>query len=265
MSEPKLPQHPSPPAGDAVTPPHPPLTNYYADQSQRAAYVQQLFDQTARDYDHVNRLLDGGSGHWYRRRALKRAGLAPGMAVLDVATGTGLLARQALKLIQAEGAQGDLVGLDLSAGMLAEARRHLPVPLVQGEVERLPFGDGQFDFLSFGYALRHNDHLGKTLGECYRVLRPGGIVLILEVGAPAKGWRRSLARLYFDGVVPWLSGLTTWRRQTKQLMHYHWATMAHCVAPQVILDQLAEVGFQEVSLYTELGVFREYRGVKLLS
>ena len=112
------------------------LKQYWSDEGSRRRYVDGLFDGTAGDYDFVERLLGLGSGPWYRRMALTRAGLGPGMQVLDVATGTGLVAREALRLI---GPSGSLVGLDPSAGMLAQASG-LHIPLVRGLGERLPFG-----------------------------------------------------------------------------------------------------------------------------
>ena len=82
--------------------PHPTLPDYYPDLAQRPAFVRGLFDRTARHYDYINRLLSFGSGGWYRRRALRRVGLRPGMTVLDVAIGTGLVARQALAIARGQ-------------------------------------------------------------------------------------------------------------------------------------------------------------------
>src|SRR5690554_3451572 len=85
-----------------VAAPHLPLTGYYEDESQRRQYVRRIFDRTAGDYDRIERILACGSGSWYRSQALKRAGVGRGAAVLDVGCGTGLLAREALRLIGAE-------------------------------------------------------------------------------------------------------------------------------------------------------------------
>ena len=78
-----------------------------------------MFDGTAPDYDRVERMLAFGTGPWYRRQALRRAGLVPGMHVLDVGTGTGLVAREALTLC---GPTGRVTGVDPSAGMMAQAQ-----------------------------------------------------------------------------------------------------------------------------------------------
>src|SRR5207244_1214410 len=79
-------------AAAAALPPHPELSTYYRGARAKTAFLRQIFDDTAQDYDRVEGLLALGSGRWYRRQALRRAGLQTGMRVLDVATGTGLVA-----------------------------------------------------------------------------------------------------------------------------------------------------------------------------
>src|SRR5437867_1721338 len=123
-------------------------------------------------------MLDLGSGRSYRRWALKRAGLRPGMRLLDVATGTGLVALGAAGII---GEPGRVIGVDPSRGMLREAREALSGPLVQGRAEALPFRDDLFDMLSMGFALRHVADLGSASREYWRVLKPGGRLIVLEV------------------------------------------------------------------------------------
>jgi SAM-dependent methyltransferase len=157
------------------------LRQYWSDEGSRRRYTDGLFDGTAGEYDFVERLLGLGSGPWYRRHALARVGLAPGMHVLDVATGTGLVAREALRLV---GPTGSLVGLDPSAGMLGQATA-LRVPLVRGFGEQLPFTTGTFDFVSMGFALRHVADLDALFREMHRVLKPGGIACILELTRPS--------------------------------------------------------------------------------
>src|ERR1051326_8252919 len=105
-----------------VLPPHPPLERFYGAPEHKRAYLTSIFDETAADYDKVERWLSLGRGASYRREALHRAGLSPGMRVADVAVGTGLVAREALAIL---GGSGGVVGIDPSAGMLAHARRHL--------------------------------------------------------------------------------------------------------------------------------------------
>src|SRR5262249_30757971 len=147
-----------------------------------------------------------GAGQRYRRDALLRAGLRPGMTVLDVGIGTGLLAREIVPVI---GPAGRLTGLDPSWNMMAAARRRLGHRLVRGVGEALPFGDAEFDFVTMGYALRHVDDLDNTFDEYRRVLKDGGRLLLLEITRPASSAGLILARAYFGGVVPLVTRLAT--------------------------------------------------------
>lgn len=239
--------------------PHPALPDYYPDLAQRPAFVRGLFDRTAGYYDRVNRLFSFGSGSWYRRRALLQAGLRPGMTVLDVAIGTGLVARQALAIT---GDPQSVVGLDVSAGMLAEVGRLLKIPLLQGLMEQLPVADARFDFVSMGYALRHVADLNATFREFHRVLQPGGTLLILEITRPAQPFKRALLKFYMGRLIPLLSRLTTGNRDMHTLMRYYWDTIEHCVPPETILDAIRTAGFAEAGCNVELGLFRAYFGRK---
>ncbi len=239
--------------------PHPALPDYYPDLAQRPAFVRGLFDRTAGYYDRVNHLFSFGSGSWYRRRALEQAGLRPGMTVLDVAIGTGLVARQALAIT---GDPQSVVGLDVSAGMLAEVGRLLKIPLLQGLMEQLPVADARFDFVSMGYALRHVADLNATFREFHRVLRPGGTLLILEIARPDQPFKRALLKFYMGRLIPLLSRLTTGNRDMQTLMRYYWDTIEHCVPPETILDAIRTAGFAEAGCNVELGLFRAYFGRK---
>jgi len=239
--------------------PHPALPDYYPDLAQRPAFVRGLFDRTAHYYDHVNRLLSFGSGGWYRRRALERVGLRPGMTVLDVAIGTGLVARQALAIT---GDPRAVIGLDVSEGMLAEVKRSLNLPLIQGLMERLPLADACCDLVSMGYALRHVADLNATFREFHRALRPGGALLILEIARPASPFKRKLLKLYLGRLIPLLGRLTTGERDMQTLMRYYWDTIENCVPPETIVRAIRDAGFAEAGCDVEFDLFRAYFGRK---
>lgn len=132
--------------------PHPPLPEYYREESDRGSWVKQIFDRTAGDYDRIERAMSLGTGSHYRRRALRRAGLMPGMRVLDIGAGTGLTARQAADLV---GASGHVTGVDPSVGMIKSANVPAGVEMLVGSAEAIPAESESADFLCMGYALRH--------------------------------------------------------------------------------------------------------------
>jgi demethylmenaquinone methyltransferase/2-methoxy-6-polyprenyl-1,4-benzoquinol methylase len=246
---------PSPRVDEPVRDPHPVLPAYYANREAKRGFVGRMFDATAPDYDRVDRVLALGSGSWYRRQALLRAGLAPGMHMLDVAVGTGLLAREAVRIL---GDARSVVGVDPSAGMLAAAATAGP-RLVQGRAERLPFADAAFDFLSLGYALRHVSDLAGMLDEFRRVLKPGGRLLLLEITLPEGRLARAALKGYMRGVVPWLSRLVGRHPETPRLYRYYWDTIEACAPPAQVLAAIAAAGFVGAEREVQIGVFSEYR------
>ena len=234
--------------------PHPNLHDYYEDGSRRE-FISDIFDKTAHHYDWIIRAMSLGSGDWYRKQALLRAGLARGMDVLDVATGTGPVAQPAHELV---GESGSVTGLDRSINMLRNNRMRSILPMVQSDAARLPFPDQRFDFLSMGYALRHVDDLGVTFAEYHRVLRPGGKVLLLELTRPDSRMGTRVARFYLRTIVPRVARLGCSSRDAQLLMEYFWDTVEQCVRPATIMDALTAAGFTEVRRGRQVGVFSEY-------
>jgi demethylmenaquinone methyltransferase/2-methoxy-6-polyprenyl-1,4-benzoquinol methylase len=239
--------------------PHPHLRTHYTKPEDKPAFVEQLFDAGAKNYDAV---VDWGflrSGAIYRRWAQQRHGLKPGMQLLDVACGTGLMTTAAARIL---GSAETITGLDPSEGMLAVARAKLPARFIQGRAEKIPFADNSFDFLTMGYALRHVTDLQRTFTEFHRVLRPGGRVLILEVTKPSGRGGAFLFRLYFRRIYPFVTRLLTRSRSTEAMMVYFWETMDACVPPEAVLQELREAGFTAVAHQRLLGLFSEYSAVK---
>lgn len=237
--------------------PHPTLGQYYPDAAARRPFVGRLFDTGARHYHWINLVMSFGSGVWYRRDALKRAAVAPGMQVLDVCVGTGQVSRAALGLV---GPQGAVVALDASLGMLREAGRHVPVPRIQGRVEELPLADGLFDVLTMGYALRHVADLVATFREYRRVLRPGGKVVIIEFARPRSRLGYHVLKLYLYHLVPGIARLGS--REAAQMMRYFWDTIDQCVPPATILAALAEAGFRDPVKAGPIHLLAEYHATR---
>jgi demethylmenaquinone methyltransferase / 2-methoxy-6-polyprenyl-1,4-benzoquinol methylase len=249
----------SPEVCPTVQAPCPPLKEYYAREADRHSWVGGLFDRTAADYDRIERAMAFGSGSWYRRRALQRAGLSPGMRVIDVGVGTGLVACEAAGLV---GDATYVTGVDPSSGMVAQARVPVGVRLIAGRAEAIPLPDASADFLCMGYALRHISDLTLALGEFWRVLKPGGVICLLEITRPQGKLARALLKAYLRGVVPLLAHVVARQPETPQLMRFYWDTIEACAPPQAIMMAIEESHFTAVTRHVELGIFSEYRARK---
>lgn len=235
--------------------PHPPLTEYYGREEDRRSWVGEQFNKTAPDYDRMEAILGLGTGPSYRRRTLQLAGLKPGMQVLDVGMGTGLVACQAASIV---GDPSSITGVDPSPGMIQNAKLPAGVKIVEGRAEQIPLPDGVFDFLSMGYALRHISDLSVAFTEFHRVLKPGGKVCILEITPPKGKIAYALIKWYFRSVVPVLGKLVSKDKNTSQLWRYYWDTIEACASPESVMKTLAAAGFANVRRHVDIGICSVY-------
>ena len=192
--------------------------------------------------------------------ALQRAGLKPGMKVLDVATGTGPTARAiaSLTLVPSE-----IVCVEPSRGMLLESRKLLPeATYLQAGADHLPLADNTFDFLTMGFALRHVNSLDGTFAEYHRVLKSGGKVLVLDVTKPENAFGITMWKLYFRDLMPRLTKLFTRSKDASYLMSYYWDTMEQMIPPAEVIAAMEGAGFKEVTRRLILGCFSEYEAHK---
>ena len=239
--------------------PHPVIPEFYAERAQRLPFVRGLFNRTAPHYDAINQVFSLGSGRRYRRQCLLRSGLRPGMRLIDVAIGTGLLAQEAVSITES---RRNVIGVDLSEGMLAIAREKLGIALIQGTADALPLADEIADFVTMGYALRHVSDLAAAFREFHRVLRRGGTLLLLEIGKPSSRLKRVLVSTYLGRIVPLLCRWTTGEVQAKALMQYYWATIENCVPAEIVLQAMRDSGFQDAQCEVDLDLFRSFVGRK---
>lgn len=171
-----------------------------------------LFAPLPRHYDKVGAALSFGQDPRWRKALVDAVHAGPSERVLDVATGTGLVAQA---LVQRWGCE--VVGLDQSPQMLDRARERLQadaelarrVTLVQGEAEDLPFGEAEFDHLTFTYLLRYVEDPAGTMRELARVVKPGGRIGSLEFGVPGSQPSRALWDLYTCFGLPALGRLVS--------------------------------------------------------
>jgi demethylmenaquinone methyltransferase/2-methoxy-6-polyprenyl-1,4-benzoquinol methylase len=172
----------------------------------------ELFAPLPRHYDRVAAVLSFGQDPRWRRAMVERIGATRGERVLDVASGTGMVAQALVRRYGCE-----VVGLDQSPQMLAEAQAKIAadeglsrrVSLVRGEAERLPFGEAEFDHLTFTYLLRYVEDPGATMAELARVVKPGGRIASLEFAVPPHNFWRWAWRFYTRVGLPILGRLVS--------------------------------------------------------
>jgi len=172
--------------------------------SERTRNAKQLFAGIAPEYDRMGALLSLGQDPRWRRFLASRVNAIPGSWVLDVATGTGLVARE---LAQRHNVR--IAGVDQSWPMVRRGAHAVRaegldgrISFVLGQAERLPFPDEAFDSVTFTYLLRYVDDPGATLVELARVLRPGGVLACLEFHVPQDPYAQAGWRAYTRTVLP---------------------------------------------------------------
>ncbi len=174
-------------------------------ESARKEHARELFAALPQDYDRVGTIMSFGQDPRWRRALVATLGASRTERVLDVATGTGLVAQE---LVRRYGCS--VVGIDQSPEMLAAARARLErdalladrISLIAGEAERLPFGDGEVHHLTFTYLLRYVEDPAAALCELARVVRPGGRIASLEFGVPGRRPLRALWSAYTRAGLP---------------------------------------------------------------
>ena len=174
---------------------------------QRSDYVRGMFDRIAGRYDLLNRVISGGQDMKWRRLAVEAASLPPDGKLLDIATGTGDIAFEALKAAPCSQA----VGADFALGMMRVGRRRAPygtrVNWTGADALALPFANESFDAVASGYLMRNVVDIPRALAEQWRVLKPGGRIVILDTSPPPDNLLKPLILLHLKIGVPMLGRL----------------------------------------------------------
>jgi demethylmenaquinone methyltransferase/2-methoxy-6-polyprenyl-1,4-benzoquinol methylase len=231
-------------------------------EEDKARRVGRVFDSVAARYDLMNDLMSAGLHRLWKRMAVERCNVRPGARVLDLAGGTGDLARL---LSDRAGPTGEVVLTDINAAMLTRGRDALVdggrvVPAVQCDAERLPFPDRHFDCVTIGFGLRNVTHKDAALAEMFRVLRPGGRAVVLEFSSV---WRplKPLYDAFSFGVLPRLGQLVAGDADS-----YRYLAESIRVHPdqEALTAMLQGAGFQRVDyLNLAAGVVAVHRGFRL--
>jgi demethylmenaquinone methyltransferase/2-methoxy-6-polyprenyl-1,4-benzoquinol methylase len=179
----------------------------------KARRVREVFDSVANRYDLMNDLMSGGAHRLWKQFTLSLTALRPGQQALDIAGGTGDLAAGMANQV---GATGLIVLSDINASMLQQGRDRLTdkaivgnVQFVQADAQSLPFSDGRFHCVTIGFGLRNVTDKSAALASIYRVLKPGGQLLVLEFSQPVNPALARLYDLYSFNVLPTLGQAVT--------------------------------------------------------
>ncbi|KQO62343.1 demethylmenaquinone methyltransferase [Curtobacterium sp. Leaf261] len=226
-----------------------------ADMSKRPDEVAAMFDDVAEKYDLTNDILSAGNAPLWRVATVKAVDPQPGEKILDLAAGTGTSSAAFAK----KGA--DVTALDLSTGMIEVGRgRHPEITFVHGDAEHLPFEDDTFDAVTISFGLRNVNDPMAALAEMYRVMKPGGRVVICEFSTPPMALLRFGYLSYLKRVLPGIAKLSS---SNPAAYRYLGESIAAWPEQQVLSQWLRGVGFTVVA-YRNLtaGIVALHRGRK---
>ena len=231
------------------------------DETEKARKVAGVFDSVAPNYDLMNDLMSVGMHRLWKAFAVTLAGVRAGERVLDVASGSGDLARAFARRV---GAEGQVWLTDINRAMLARGRDrlldegHAP-PLAQCDAERLPFRAGYFDCVSVAFGLRNMTHKDAALAEMRRVLKPGGRLLVLEFSRVWQPLTRAYDWYSFK-VLPWLGS-----KFAGDADSYRYLTESIRVHPdqEQLKTLMEQAGLERVEYYNlSAGMVALHRGYK---
>jgi demethylmenaquinone methyltransferase/2-methoxy-6-polyprenyl-1,4-benzoquinol methylase len=175
-----------------------------ANMDKNPEEVAAMFDGVAKRYDLVNDLLSLGRTKAWRKATTKLIQPRPGMKILDLAAGTG----SSSEPLAAAGA--DVIPADFSEGMLAAGRKARPhLPFTKADALNLPFADGEFDVATISFGLRNTQKTDKALAEMYRVVKPGGTLVVTEFSSPTFGPFRTIYTNYLMRALPAIARKTS--------------------------------------------------------
>lgn len=230
-------------------------------ETEKAARVRAVFESVAGKYDLMNDLMSGGLHRAWKAFAIGQSGARPGQRVLDVAGGTGDLARDLARRV---GPTGQVWLTDINSAMLAHGRdrlldRGLDLPVAQCDAEHLPFPDGMFDLVTVAFGLRNMTHKDNALKEMCRVLKPGGRLLVLEF---SRVWKplAGVYDAYSFGLLPWMGRLVAGDEASYR---YLAESIRKHPDQETLKSMMSEAGFDRVDFFNmSAGLVALHRGFK---
>lgn len=238
------------------------ITPYRDSKLNKKKQVEQMFDNISGNYDDLNRVISFGTDVKWRKKVIALVAAQNPKSILDIATGTGDLAIQ-MAPIKAE----RIVGLDLSEGMLKVGRKKITdknlddrIEMIQGDSEALPFDDNTFDAITVAFGVRNFETLEKGLSEIYRVLKPGGIFVVLETSVPTKFPFKQGYKFYSGYVLPLIGKAFS---KDKDAYSYLSESAASFPYGENFNNILKKIGFTNVEHQPQtFGVATIYKGSK---
>jgi demethylmenaquinone methyltransferase / 2-methoxy-6-polyprenyl-1,4-benzoquinol methylase len=235
---------------------------YKNEQGSKKEQVGKMFDSIAHRYDFLNHFLSFGIDKSWRKKAIKKLKDRKIVNLFDIATGTGDLAIAALKVIDC-----NIVGIDLSNQMISIGQQKLEkfhldqkIKLVQGDSENLTFASDSFDAVTVAFGVRNFENLDSGLHEMFRVLKPGGIAVILEFSKPQRFPIKNIYNLYFKYILPIIGRLVS-----KDISAYSYLPDSVQQFPygDLFIQHLNMAGFKKCSLTSlTFGIATIYTGEK---
>lgn len=207
--------------------------------NERAKYVQGMFTHIAKRYDLVNRLMTGGQDIRWRKRVIELARLEEGSSLLDLGTGTGDLAREALSAFP----NIKVAAADFTFEMMRVGRRIGQLNFSTADALQLPFGDSSFDAVVSGFLMRNVIDLQKALEEQYRVLKSGGRIVILDTTRPKKSILSPFIWIHMHFIIPAIGGLLTGSRDAYRYLP---ETTEGFVTAEEMAMRMTSAGFRRV-------------------
>ena len=207
---------------------------------ERAAYVQNMFTRIAKRYDLMNRLMTGGQDIRWRRQVIQLARLKPNARLLDLGTGTGDLAREALGQFP----QAKVIAADFTLEMMRVGQKRGALNFSSADALRLPFQEWSFDAVVSGFLMRNVIDLQKAIQEQYRVLKKGGRIVILDTTRPKKNIFSPFIWLHMHIVIPLLGRLLT---GSSEAYRYLPETTEGFVTAEEMAARMAAVGFKKLN------------------